>query len=126
MEWVIKRAGRGESGDGGRGDPFAPPGGDNCVRLRGLPFDCTKMDIANFFDGKKIRTSPKIIRIFLIFLEAYNVHRVYLWRDGVIRKYWEPGGGKSTLIAFLMGGRAEGGGPDFEVREAGGPMHMYA
>ena len=61
MEWVVKRAGsegRGSSGDGGYqggdmgggGSPF----NDNVVRLRGLPYECTKMDIANFFDGKPV------------------------------------------------------------------------
>ncbi|VEN45871.1 unnamed protein product, partial [Callosobruchus maculatus] len=41
MEWTIKRSGP----QGGSDD-------DGCVRLRGLPFGCSKEEIANFFSGK--------------------------------------------------------------------------
>lgn len=42
MEWVVKRAGFGAAG----GED------DGCVRLRGLPFGCSKEEIAQFFSGK--------------------------------------------------------------------------
>ncbi|KAK3886362.1 hypothetical protein Pcinc_009467 [Petrolisthes cinctipes] len=44
MEWVVKRAGFGVSG----GED------DGCVRLRGLPFGCSKEEIAQFFSGLEI------------------------------------------------------------------------
>lgn len=44
MEWVTKRA-----GIGGRGQD-----NDGCVRLRGLPYQCNKEEIANFFSGLEI------------------------------------------------------------------------
>ena len=48
MEWVVNRSGKGEAEGSG------PGANDNCVRLRGLPFDCTKSDVTKFFDGKYI------------------------------------------------------------------------
>ncbi len=41
MEWILKRQ---------YGGPDYPQEG--CVRLRGLPFGCTKEEIANFFTGR--------------------------------------------------------------------------
>ena len=41
MEWVVRRSGSGE--------PSAADEG--CVRLRGLPYSCSKEEIANFFSG---------------------------------------------------------------------------
>lgn len=40
MEWVIKRCG-----------PTYGSNEDGCVRLRGLPFGCSKEEIAQFFTG---------------------------------------------------------------------------
>lgn len=40
MEWVIKRSG-----------PTHGVNEDGCVRLRGLPFGCSKEEIAQFFTG---------------------------------------------------------------------------
>ena len=51
MEWVVKRSGGGE-GSGPSGGASTTDGGENCVRLRGLPFEATKQDIVKFFDGK--------------------------------------------------------------------------
>lgn len=42
MEWVIKRTGSSYGGNE-----------DGCVRLRGLPFGCSKEEIAQFFTGKR-------------------------------------------------------------------------
>jgi len=48
MEWVVKRSGKTGESD----DPFGQ--NDNVVRLRGLPFDCTKVDVTTFFEGMDI------------------------------------------------------------------------
>ena len=45
MQWVIER-------NNGNDDTSDQEGGENVVRLRGLPFDSTKDDILKFFDGK--------------------------------------------------------------------------
>lgn len=41
MEWVIKRS----------GSNLETALDDGCVRLRGLPFGCSKEEIAQFFTG---------------------------------------------------------------------------
>ena len=41
MEWVVKRSGLN----------FENAMDDGCVRLRGLPFGCSKEEIAQFFSG---------------------------------------------------------------------------
>lgn len=38
MEWIVNK--------------MVGPSGDNIVRLRGLPYGCTKQDIDSFFSGK--------------------------------------------------------------------------
>lgn len=43
MDWVVKRSGSSFSGNE-----------DGCVRLRGLPFGCSKEEIAHFFTGKNM------------------------------------------------------------------------
>ncbi|XP_072401410.1 heterogeneous nuclear ribonucleoprotein H isoform X1 [Diabrotica undecimpunctata] len=43
MEWVVKRSG-----------PSSGLNDDGCVRLRGLPFGCSKEEIAQFFTGLEI------------------------------------------------------------------------
>lgn len=42
MDWVIKRS----------GDHQDDSLSDGCVRLRGLPFGCSKEEISQFFSGK--------------------------------------------------------------------------
>ncbi|XP_037069007.1 heterogeneous nuclear ribonucleoprotein H2-like [Pollicipes pollicipes] len=44
MEWVVKRSGMNA----------ASSMDDGCVRLRGLPFGCSKEEIANFFSGLEV------------------------------------------------------------------------
>jgi len=47
MEWMVKRSGL-----------FVENAGDDgCVRLRGLPFGCTKDEIALFFEGMTLTKS---------------------------------------------------------------------
>lgn len=41
MDWVVERSGRSHLLDNS----------DSVIRLRGLPFECTKEDISNFFEG---------------------------------------------------------------------------
>jgi len=49
MEYILKRSGTAPSGAPDKTDDEA---NDSVVRLRGLPFTCTKEEIANFFLGK--------------------------------------------------------------------------
>lgn len=49
MEWVIKRSGSSYGSNE-----------DGCVRLRGLPFGCSKEEIAQFFTGTKYSLYSKI------------------------------------------------------------------
>lgn len=47
MDWVMKHTG-----------PNCPEtAGDGLVRLRGLPFGCSKEEIVQFFSGKKFLSS---------------------------------------------------------------------
>ena len=50
----MKRSGRGNESGFEQGDSNGP-GDESVVRLRGLPFDSTKMDIVKFFDGTSFR-----------------------------------------------------------------------
>lgn len=57
MDWVIKRAGPGQM----------PGSCEAVVRLRGLPFGCSKEEIAQFFTGEIIMISV-FAEIFLMFM----------------------------------------------------------
>lgn len=69
MEWICKRMGQ-------------PPdrGNEAVVRLRGLPFDCSKEEIAQFFTGNLIAffvlLNKEVLVITLIF--------VVIWRTTVL------------------------------------------
>jgi len=58
MEWFVRREKGGDGGSGRGEDTSFGSGGrfgdaaDNFVRLRGLPFECSKEDIQSFFEGK--------------------------------------------------------------------------
>lgn len=60
MDWVIKRAGPGQM----------PGSCEAVVRLRGLPFGCSKEEIAQFFTGEIIMINlfVKIFRMFMFYL----------------------------------------------------------
>lgn len=49
MDWMVKRSG-----------PSFGCNDDGCVRLRGLPFGCSKEEIAQFFTGNDISVFPCI------------------------------------------------------------------
>lgn len=75
MDWVIKRAGPGQM----------PGSCEAVVRLRGLPFGCSKEEIAQFFTGEIMESC--IIWLTKDFLtlhlakkvhEAWNIHRIFM------------------------------------------------
>ena len=59
MQWVIERNQQNQQDE--------QDGGENVVRLRGLPFDSTKDDIEKFFDGKPPKESfASYIALYLV------------------------------------------------------------
>ena len=50
MKWVVNKGSGNDDGDGGG---FGGEAAESVVRLRGLPYDCSKDDIKKFFDGER-------------------------------------------------------------------------
>ena len=75
MDWVVKRSGRGNESGFEQGDSNGP-GDESVVRLRGLPFDSTKMDIVKFFDGTSFRERElrSICQINRVHLRSFLVY----------------------------------------------------
>lgn len=68
MEWVVKRSGMNvvHSMD------------DGCVRLRGLPFGCSKEEIANFFAGMLLCSLHLNYTIYIkTILHGYKINHVW-------------------------------------------------
>lgn len=65
MDWVIKRAGPGQM----------PGSCEAVVRLRGLPFGCSKEEIAQFFTGEIIMISVFVEILCLCFILFYVCRR---------------------------------------------------
>ncbi len=57
MQYVMEK-----DGGGGVGDAEARDDDDRVVRLRGLPFQCTKSDIEQFFEGKSWKLALRFAR----------------------------------------------------------------
>merc|ERR1719458_881399 len=51
MKWVVNKGGSNDDGDGGG---FGGESAESVIRLRGLPYDCSKDDIKTFFEGLEI------------------------------------------------------------------------
>ena len=49
MKWVVNKGGSNDDGDGGG---FGGESAESVIRLRGLPYDCSKDDIKTFFEGE--------------------------------------------------------------------------
>lgn len=64
MDWVIKRAGPGQM----------PGSCEAVVRLRGLPFGCSKEEIAQFFTGEIImiqRVCGNLSYVYVLFYSMF-------------------------------------------------------
>lgn len=66
MEWALRKCGLVEDGER-----------DACVRLRGLPFGCSKEEIAQFFTGNMLSLtfcSRISIQHILVYFSNYYMH----------------------------------------------------
>jgi hypothetical protein len=71
MEWVVKRSGLN----------LENAMDDGCVRLRGLPFGCSKEEIAQFFSG------IWLIRMIINVIDNKMLLRFYLILETDTRSY---------------------------------------
>lgn len=62
MEWVVKRSGLN----------FENAMDDGCVRLRGLPFGCSKEEIAQFFSGMLTLSFLYLFFVDKLFFTCYQ------------------------------------------------------
>ncbi|VEN45868.1 unnamed protein product [Callosobruchus maculatus] len=120
MEWTIKRSGP----QGGSDD-------DGCVRLRGLPFGCSKEEIANFFSGLEI--VPNGITLLTFYSgrssgEAYVQFKnrevaekaLLKHREKIGHRYIEIFRSSLAEVNSMAGGFESGGGPAGRGRMGGG------
>ncbi|KAJ8976946.1 hypothetical protein NQ317_010142 [Molorchus minor] len=73
MDWVIKRSG-----------PTYGSNDDGCVRLRGLPFGCSKEEIAQFFTGmiglnSKVRPDKTHLLLITILCSLMGMLLIAIW-----------------------------------------------
>lgn len=64
MEWVVKRSGMN----------LENAMDDGCVRLRGLPFGCSKEEIAQFFSGILYHTFKPVFLFIFLYCILLEIH----------------------------------------------------
>ncbi|CAH1992733.1 unnamed protein product [Acanthoscelides obtectus] len=119
MEWTIKRSG-----------PQSTSEDDGCVRLRGLPFGCSKEEIANFFSGLEI--VPNGITLLTFYSgrssgEAYVQFKnrevaekaLLKHREKIAHRYIEIFRSSLSEVNSMASGFESGGGPGSRGRMGG-------
>ena len=66
MEWVVKRSGPNQMGGGGSNN-------DAVVRLRGLPYGCSKEEIAQFFTGNTSLSDWSGVKFIFFFPVLFSI-----------------------------------------------------
>lgn len=88
MDWVIKRAGSSQ----------VTGQSDAVVRMRGLPFGCSKEEIAQFFTGKIFSLQLNSFFFFFYELFSFNWYLAnYKYCIICVRNYWRSLVSTSTL-----------------------------